>query len=89
MQNQTVFGWFEGCLNRSGVLSLCVFKPEVIKESGRVVGGQAMEFAYSTWLKWFSPLSHSGFASQDNGVVVNLPAGCVRAAADIRKGLGL
>lgn len=60
---QTVFEWFEGSLNRSGVLSLCVFKPEVIKDKGhdgsKVVGGQQQEVAYRTWLKFFTPLSHS------------------------------
>lgn len=60
---QMVLPIFEGWLNRSGVLSLCVFKPEVIKEQGhasdRVCGGQQSEVAYSTWLKFYSPLSHS------------------------------
>lgn len=59
--SQLVFGWFEASLNRSGVLSLCVFRPEVIHESGRVTGGQQNEaVAYSTWLKFFCPLSSSG-----------------------------
>ncbi len=56
---QTVFGWFEAGLNRSGVLSLCVFRPEKVSESGRHSGGQKMEVAYSTWLRFFTPLSHS------------------------------
>lgn len=60
---QLLFPVFEGWLNRSGVLSLCVFKPEVIKDKGyagdKVVGGQQQEVAYSTWLRFYSPLSHS------------------------------
>lgn len=59
--SQMVFGWFEMGMNRSGVLSLCVFRPEVIKDKGHdgsvVHGGQQKECAYETWLRWFSPLS--------------------------------
>ena len=55
--------------NRSGVLSLCVFRPEVIKAAGftggeagaaRVTGGQHDGAgSLATWLKFWSPLSHS------------------------------
>ena len=58
--SQTVFGWFEDSLNRSGVLSLCVWKPEFVGEKdGKVHGGQQREVAYSSWLRFFTPLSHS------------------------------
>lgn len=60
--SQSVFGWFEDQLNRSGVRSLCVFKPEVIRDNGKVFGGQQAAVAYSSWLKFFTPLSHSDFA---------------------------
>lgn len=68
---QTVFAWFEAGLNRSGVLTLCVFRPEVIKRplvndfvegsvgKERLSGGQHSEVAYSSWLRFYSPLSHS------------------------------
>lgn len=68
---QMVFGWFEGSLNRGGVLALCVFRPEVIRKplvddwnesavgKERLSGGQQQSVAYSTWLKFYTPLSHS------------------------------
>jgi hypothetical protein len=69
-----MFKFLEDSCNREGVQTLCVFKPEVVRgpvqdeahgevESFvgkvRVSGGQLQQIAYSSWLKFFSPLSHS------------------------------
>jgi hypothetical protein len=61
---QYVFRWFEdGLRSQVGVMALCPFRPEVIKDRGYsgsvVVGGQEKHPAYSSWLKWSSPLSPS------------------------------
>jgi hypothetical protein len=58
--SQMGFNWLEEMAgSRVGVLSLCVFKPEVIHEDGKAFGGQRKEVAYRTWLEWYTPLGHS------------------------------
>lgn len=64
---QCIFPWFDSMLGQeSHVMTLNLFKPEVIKAKGyaadRVCGGQDKAVAYRTWLKFHAALSPSNWS---------------------------